>query len=173
MHFIYPRIVSIVSATMLLTSVMGFHSSRHLLRRSKPIGVSVKDVLLNPKWPVKWPFTPQDFARQDESTDNNFYNQPRFVYHIDDAAIASLTKYYSEVLKPGASVLDICSSWVSHYPTQLKLGRTAGLGMNELELSKNPQLSEYAVQDLNKNPKFPYEDNSFDYVTCVVSVDCK
>ena len=44
------------------------------------------------------------------------------------------------------------------------------LGMNEYELSKNEQLEEYKVTDLNVNPKFPFEDNSFDVVTCVVSV---
>jgi ubiquinone/menaquinone biosynthesis C-methylase UbiE len=27
------------------------------------------------------------------------------------------------------------------------------------------------VQDLNKNPVMPFPDNTFDYVTCVVSVD--
>ena len=43
--------------------------------------------------------------------------------------------------------------------------------MNEFELSKNAQLSEFVVQNLNKNPKFPFPDNSFDVVTCVVSVD--
>lgn len=42
--------------------------------------------------------------------------------------------------------------------------------MNEYELSKNEQLEEYKVTDLNVNAKFPFEDNSFDVVTCVVSV---
>ena len=42
--------------------------------------------------------------------------------------------------------------------------------MNEYELSKNEQLEEYKVTDLNVNPKFPFEDSSFDVVTCVVSV---
>lgn len=41
-------------------------------------------------------------------------------------------------------------------------------GMNKFELSKNAQLDDYAVQDLNVDPKFPYADNSFDVVTCVV-----
>ena len=43
--------------------------------------------------------------------------------------------------------------------------------MNEFELSKNVQLDEYKVKDLNVDPKFPFEDSSFDVVTCVVSVD--
>ena len=68
-------------------------------------------------------------------------------------------------------MLDICSSWVSHYPTDWKGGNVVGLGMNELELSKNEQLSSYITQDLNQNPVFPLEDNSFDAVTYVVSID--
>ena len=42
--------------------------------------------------------------------------------------------------------------------------------MNQYELSKNEQLEAYNVKDLNVDPKFPYEDDSFDVVTCVVSV---
>ena len=36
---------------------------------------------------------------------------------------------------------------------------------------KNKQLSSYVVRDLNNEPTFPFESNSFDKVTCVVSVD--
>jgi SAM-dependent methyltransferase len=43
--------------------------------------------------------------------------------------------------------------------------------MNEAELARNGALTEYAVQDLNKNPKLPYEDASFDVITNAVSVD--
>jgi ubiquinone/menaquinone biosynthesis C-methylase UbiE len=43
--------------------------------------------------------------------------------------------------------------------------------MNEYELSQNPQLTSFQVKDLNKDPTLPYPDNSFDKVTCVVSVD--
>lgn len=48
--------------------------------------------------------------------------------------------------------------------------KNARLGMNEYELSKNEQLDEYKVKDLNVDAKFPFKDNSFDVVTCVVSV---
>jgi SAM-dependent methyltransferase len=62
---------------------------------------------------------------------------------------------------------------VSHYPKEdvWKGGRVVGLGMNEYELSKNPQLTEYKVRDLNEDPVLPFEDASFDKVTCVVSID--
>ena len=102
--------------------------------------------------------------------------QPRFVTHIDDGAIKALTAYYASVFPlPGPSVqlLDICSSWISHYPRgyDSSCGRIAGLGMNEAELARNPILSDFTVADLNTNPVLPYPDNTFDVVTNVVSVD--
>jgi hypothetical protein len=50
------------------------------------------------------------------------------------------------VLPSNAEVLDICSSWISHYPAGVKFKRAVGLGMNEFELSKNKQLSDYVVK---------------------------
>ena len=97
------------------------------------------------------------------------------MYHIDSHAVEALTKYYTNVFQSGANVLDVCSSWVSHYPTtessNWKPGIVAGLGMNEYELSQNKQLTKYVVRDLNENPTFPFANESFDVVTCVVSVD--
>lgn len=107
----------------------------------------------------------------DESDDSIFYEQPRLVYHIDDPAVAALTNYYAQELKNGQDVLDICSSWVSHYPKDFQGNRVVGLGMNEYELSQNPVLTEFVVRDLNQEPKLPFDDESFDVVTCVVSVD--
>ena len=43
--------------------------------------------------------------------------------------------------------------------------------MNEEELARNEQLTEFAVQDLNVDPTLPYEDASFDAVLNAVSVD--
>lgn len=44
--------------------------------------------------------------------------------------------------------------------------------MNEEELARNSVATDYAVHDLNVDPRLPYEDNSFDVVTNAVSVDC-
>ena len=131
----------------------------------------IDDCLKAPKWPAEWPFKPQDFSRQDETSDSNFYGVERLVHHIDDGARGALTKYYRENIKEGSDVLDICSSWVSHYPPDLKMGRVAGLGMVPGELKVNPQLTEWTAKDLNVDPELPYDDNSFDVVTCVVSTD--
>merc|ERR1712113_142939 len=46
-----------------------------------------------------------------------------------------------------------------------------GTGMGEQELAKNKQATEYVAKDLNVDPKLPYGDNEFDFVTNVVSVD--
>ncbi|KAI3443651.1 hypothetical protein Pfo_000316 [Paulownia fortunei] len=136
---------------------------------------AVEKVLENVEWPQQFPFKDEDFQRFDESPDTLFYESPRFVTHIDDPAIAALTKYYSEVFPPsntpGVALLDMCSSWVSHYPKGYKQSRIAGMGLNEEELKRNPVFTEYVVQDLNVDPKLPYEDNSFDVITNVVSVD--
>ena len=66
-----------------------------------------------------------------------------------------------------------CSSWVSHYPPKWKGGNVVGLGMNEYELSQNKQLSSYVVRDLNNEPTFPFEDNSFDKVRETKKLNCK
>jgi ubiquinone/menaquinone biosynthesis C-methylase UbiE len=43
--------------------------------------------------------------------------------------------------------------------------------MNEYELSQNPQLTSFVVKDLNSDPTLPFDDDAFDKITCVVSVD--
>ncbi|KAK3281860.1 hypothetical protein CYMTET_10369 [Cymbomonas tetramitiformis] len=143
--------------------------------RGKPFSSNVDKVLDNVTWPDAWPYQKSDFQRFDESPDTVFYDEPRFVTHIDDAAIAALTAYYAKVFpesgQSDTALLDVCSSWISHYPEGFAAGRISGLGMNEEELARNPILSDFAVRDLNVNPLLPYEDNTFDVVTNTVSVD--
>jgi len=153
------------------TTARGLSSSSALL--AKKIGPA--DVLAAPKWPEEFPFSEPDFRRQDESSDTYFYDQPRFCFHIDDAAVAALTDYYSEAFKAWEkpAILDICASHVSHFPSDIETtaGRRVALGMNEDELKENKQVNEYVVKDLNVDPTLPFEDNSFDIVTNVVSID--
>ena len=117
-------------------------------------------------------FPPGFFDRLDETPDAQFYAFPRFVNHIDDATIAALTAYYGETLRPGAEVLDLMSSWVSHLPPAdaLPLGRVVGVGMNADELAKNPRLAKWQVCDLNDAPRLPFADASFDFALCAVSI---
>jgi SAM-dependent methyltransferase len=137
---------------------------------------SAHDVLKNADFPAEWPFSAANFDRDDPSSDATFYGEPRICFHIDSFAVASLTKYY-ESLPPPKDALDFCSSHVSHYPdawtshVRENGGRIAVMGMNAQELAKNPAATEFLVRDLNEDPTFPFEDNSFDVITNCVSVD--
>ena len=113
---------------------------------------------------------PELFAKQDASDDALFYAPVRLVTHIDDGAIAAVTRAYSEAIAPGSRVLDLMSSWVSHLPDGLTLAEVVGHGMNAEELAANPRLSRWFVQDLNREPALPLDDEAFDAVTCCVSV---
>lgn len=110
------------------------------------------------------------FDRMDTTPDGEFYREPRFVQHIDDITIEALTGWYREFLFPGADVLDLMSSWVSHYPAEIPLRRVAGLGMNTEELGANPRLTEHCVHDLNSKPELPYDPAGFDRATLAVSI---
>mmetsp|Transcript_38755 Transcript_38755/g.53840 ORF Transcript_38755/g.53840 Transcript_38755/m.53840 type:complete len:294 (-) Transcript_38755:91-972(-) len=142
---------------------------------SKAYSSKIDEVLVNVEYPKEFPFGPEEFQRYDESSDFNFYDQPRFVTHIDAPAIGAITKYYSKVFPPSGqpdiALLDICSSWVSHFPKGYTAGKISGMGMNEDELQRNSILSDFVVQDLNSDPTFLYPDNTFDVVTNAVSVD--
>lgn len=124
-------------------------------------------------WPEEFPFAdPKYFQRQDESLDAVFYDSPRYVTHIDDGAIEAISKYYAATVpSKGSTLLDLCSSWISHLPESHEFERVAVLGMNEAELGRNRRATERVVQDLNINPTLPFADDSFDTVTNVVSVD--
>ena len=59
---------------------------------------NVADMLSGLDFPSTSPFEEQDFSRQDESVDTQFYDSPRFCFHVDDQAVAALTKYYEAAL---------------------------------------------------------------------------
>jgi SAM-dependent methyltransferase len=113
-------------------------------------------------------FPPGFFDRADPSPDATFYRPLRLVTHIDDEAIAAVGALYDE-LSVGGEVLDLMSSWVSHfneYPARLTV-----LGMNDDELAANAHAQVRVVHDLNVDPQLPFPDNTFDAVVCCVSVD--
>src|SRR5881394_1105573 len=95
------------------------------------------------------------FERADPGRDNEFYSPPRLVTHIDDGAIAAVGALYEELGVDG-DVLDLMSSWVSHFraaPRHLTV-----LGMNGQELDANPQARARTVHDLNADPVLPFDD---------------
>lgn len=113
-------------------------------------------------------FPPGFFDRADEAPDSVFYEPERLVTHLDDGAIAAVGRLYAELDLTG-DVLDLCSSWVSHFPVAPR--RLVALGMNAVELAANPAATDTIVHDLNDDPALPFDDATFDAVTCCVSVD--
>ena len=115
-------------------------------------------------------FPPGAFAREDETPDADFYVAPRLTTHIDDEAIAALTGFYREVLPTGGVVLDLMSSWVSHYPDDVDFAEVVGHGMNPAELAANPRFSRWFLQDLNRDRRLPLAADSLDAATICVSI---
>eukprot|EP00892_Ulva_mutabilis_P006152 jgi/Ulvmu1/3909/UM018_0131.1 len=110
-------------------------------------------------------------TKLDPEKDTLFYEQPRFVTHVDDNFIAQLTQLYRERIPEGAAVLDLMSSWVSHLPRERCFGTVYGHGMNQKELLANDQLDEVFMADLNRDPTgWPIKNGELDAVVCCVSV---
>lgn len=136
----------------------------------------------NPDGP--FPYTAHDMTPVEAGSDASFYRVPRIVTHIDDNAIDHLRKYYSNALPQKGRILDFCSSWVSHYPSEVEKAAQSGkveilgTGMNKSELSTNPALKAWSIQDLNEDPdlRLPGTESQdpgrkLDASTCVVSID--
>lgn len=136
-----------------------------------------------------WPYVESDFSRADERDDDDFYDQPRYVAHIDDGAIARLTTYFDTVIPKKGRILDFCTSWHSWYPddrvsaVQSKELEVYGIGMSRPELDRNQLFKDHpgraVVLDLNKNPDVRSQLSKheggktprFDTATCTVSID--
>jgi SAM-dependent methyltransferase len=116
-------------------------------------------------------FRPDDFARDDESPDAEFYKQPRFVDHLDSLALSTVEDLYVRLVPKGARVLDLMAGPDSHLRSEIAPHSLAGLGLNEKELAENTMLTTRVMHDLNANPKLPFADNEFDAVLNTVSVD--
>ena len=116
------------------------------------------------------PFSPEFFEREDESNDALFYTEPRLLVHIDDQAIAAVSQLFLDLLSPDSVVLDLMSSWRSHWPQDHPKERMMGLGLNAAEMQANPDLDEFVIHNVNEDPVLPFEDESFDAVVITVSV---
>ena len=124
-------------------------------------------------WPAEFPHRAKDLIPEWAGNDRLFYAVPKFAQHASDECRAALADFYGCALPPSGTgaVLDLCSSFTSHYPKGWKGERVAALGLNPLELAVNPSQTEWRVQDLNAQPTLPYADGEFDLITNSLSVD--
>lgn len=110
---------------------------------------------------------PEFFQRLDESPDASFYARPRLVTHIGEAASRAARELYERLL-PDGHVLDLMASYYSHLPP--RLNRVTGLGLNAVELGRNPAITHAVVRDINCEPTLPFAEASFSGAVCTVSV---
>jgi hypothetical protein len=113
---------------------------------------------------------PGAFAKLDDEDDEIFYEPSRLVCHIDDGAIAALTGFYRSVLPRDGVLLDLMSSWISHLPPEIGYKEVIGHGMNVAELTANPRLSRWFIQNLNRETSLPLDTASVDAAMICVSV---
>ena len=128
---------------------------------------------LDEAWPEKFPYSAKDLTPTWAGNDQLFYVLPKFGQHAGEECRKSITRFYECALPASGDgdVLDLCSSFTSHYPEGWRGKRCVALGLNPLELAANPSKTEWVVQDLNTTPKLPFDDASFDVVTNSLSVD--
>src|SRR5690242_20264952 len=113
---------------------------------------------------------PNFFRRMDEADDELFYESPRFVVHIDDGAIGAVGEIYASHLPQGGAILDLMSSWRSHIPESVRPSRLVGIGLNRAEMEDNPALTEVVVHNVNREPRLPFDDDTFDGAVMTVSI---
>ena len=103
--------------------------------------------------------TQHNFQRVDESNDTLFYEVPRLVIHVDQNASNALAEYFRDYLPKNGIILDLMSSFSSHLPNCSGFSLVCGLGLNEVELKNNTQLTTRLIHDINANPILPFKKN--------------
>ena len=105
----------------------------------------------------------------DESNDEEFYSDPKFVYHLDANFRQNLSDLYEREIDNYSTVLDLMSSWDSYLPKGKKYKKVIGHGLNKQELEKNKILDSYWIQNFNLNQEIPLDDKSIDYCLMIAA----
>ena len=94
-----------------------------------------------------------NYQRQklDESNDEIFYSDPKFVYHLDANFRNYLSSIYKKEIKDHSIVVDLMSSWDSYLPSEKKYKKIIGHGLNRAELERNKSFNSFWIQNFNLN----------------------
>ena len=105
----------------------------------------------------------------DESNDEIFYSDPKFVYHLDANFRQYLSNFYKSEIADYSTVLDLMSSWDSYLPKDKKYKKVIGHGLNKQELERNKIFDTYWIQNFNSNQEIPLESESIDYCLMIAA----
>ncbi len=103
----------------------------------------------------------------DETNDEDFYSEPKFVYHLDLNFRQYLSNVYKNEIREYSTVLDLMSSWDSYLPLENKYKKVIGHGLNKKELQKNKILDSFWVQNFNVKQEIPLNNEEIDYCLMV------
>jgi len=105
----------------------------------------------------------------DETNDEEFYSDPKFVYHLDANFRQYLSDLYESEISNNSIVLDLMSSWDSYLPKGKNYKKVIGHGLNKQELKKNKIFDSYWIQNFNLNQEIPLDQESVDYCLMVAA----
>jgi len=108
-------------------------------------------------------------TKLDESNDEEFYSEPKFVYHLDLNFRNYLSNVYKNEISDYSTVLDLMSSWDSYLPEEKKYEKVIGHGLNKQELEKNKIFDSYWIQNFNLNQEIPLDNESVDYCLMIAA----
>ena len=105
-----------------------------------------------------------NYQRQklDESNDEIFYSDPKFVYHLDANFRKYLSSIYKKEIKDHSIVVDLMSSWDSYLPSEKKYKKIIGHGLNRAELERNKSFNSFWIQNFNLKQEIPLDNGSID-----------
>ena len=105
----------------------------------------------------------------DESNDEDFYSDPKFVYHLDSNFRKYLSSVYKNEINDNSTVLDLMSSWDSYLPSEKIYKKVIGHGLNKDELERNKTLNSFWIQNFNVNQEIPLESGTVDFCLMVAA----
>ena len=105
----------------------------------------------------------------DESNDEEFYSEPKFVYHLDSNFRQYLSQVYKDEIDENSTVLDLMSSWDSYLPKENTYQKVIGHGLNQKELERNNILDSFWVQNFNISQDIRLDNRSIDYCLMVAA----
>ncbi len=108
-------------------------------------------------------------GKLDESNDEEFYRDPKFVYHLDANFRQTLSDLYEKEIDNYSTVLDLMSSWDSYLPKQKKYKKVIGHGLNKQELEKNKIFDSYWIQNFNLSQRIPLDKECVNYCLMVAA----
>ncbi|WP_456431108.1 methyltransferase domain-containing protein [Thermosulfuriphilus sp.] len=116
--------------------------------------------------------TPTDFGgpkaqrRADNRPDAEFYSQPQGRLPIDEKAADLILEINRRIL-PDGPILELFSLSESFLPEGKKI---TGVSPSRAAVAGNPKLEKKIIQDLNQDPRLPFEGESFEAVVLNLSL---